>query len=185
MWLIHFAVQQKITQHCKATICQKKKKKDNWKWGRPLSGLDPKNLHDTLSWSFLACWSALLRYYTEDSKRAMRVCLLSQLSHAQLYVTLWPVSLQAQLSMGLSRQKYCSGLPCLLPGDLPNPGIEPTSLTSSTLAGGFFTTSVTWEAPREGHRGQQTQKTEEPECLSHHLEESCQTCFGSCDVSKG
>ena len=162
-----------------------KKKKDNWKWGRPLSGLDPKNLHDTLSWSFLACWSALLRYYTEDSKRAMRVCLLSQLSHAQLYVTLWPVSLQAQLSMGLSRQKYCSGLPCLLPGDLPNPGIEPTSLTSSTLAGGFFTTSVTWEAPREGHRGQQTQKTEEPECLSHHLEESCQTCFGSCDVSKG
>ena len=29
-----------------------------------------------------------------------------------------------------------------LPGDLPDPGIEPTSLMSSALAGGFFTT---WE----------------------------------------
>ena len=30
--------------------------------------------------------------------------------------------------------------------DLPNPGIEPTSLTSPALAGEFFTTSTTWEA---------------------------------------
>ena len=29
---------------------------------------------------------------------------------------------------------------------LPNPGIEPASLTSPALAGGFFTTSATWEA---------------------------------------
>ena len=28
-----------------------------------------------------------------------------------------------------SRQEYWSGLPCPPPGDLPNPGIEPTSLT--------------------------------------------------------
>ena len=26
---------------------------------------------------------------------------------------------------GFSRQKYWSGLPCLSPGDLPNPGVEP------------------------------------------------------------
>ena len=31
--------------------------------------------------------------------------------------------------------------------DLPNPGIEPMSLKSPALAGGFFTTSATWEAP--------------------------------------
>ena len=31
------------------------------------------------------------------------------------------------------------------PGHLPNPGIEPTSLTSPALAGGFFTTSAIWE----------------------------------------
>ena len=33
---------------------------------------------------------------------------------------------------------------CLPPGDLPNPGIEPTSLRSPALEGGFFTTSTTW-----------------------------------------
>ena len=31
------------------------------------------------------------------------------------------------------------------PGDLPDPGIEPTSLTSSALAGRFFTPSATWK----------------------------------------
>ena len=32
------------------------------------------------------------------------------------------------------------------PGDFPNPGMEPLSLTTPSLAGGFFTTSATWEA---------------------------------------
>ena len=45
--------------------------------------------------------------------------------------------------MGFSRQEYWNGLPCPPPGDLPDPGIEPVSLT---LAGKFFTTSSTWEA---------------------------------------
>ena len=36
--------------------------------------------------------------------------------------------------------------PCPPPGDLSNPGIEPASLTSPELAGGFFTTGATWEA---------------------------------------
>ena len=44
-----------------------------------------------------------------------------------------------------SRQEYWSGLPCPSPGDLPGPGIEPTSLMSPTLADGFFTTSATRE----------------------------------------
>ena len=41
------------------------------------------------------------------------------------------------------------GLPCPPPGDLPNPGIEPMSLMSPALAGRFFTTHATWEAPGE------------------------------------
>ena len=61
---------------------------------------------------------------------------------------LWTVACQAPLSMGFSRQEYCSGLPFLLPGDLPYPGIKLTSLMSLALAGGFFTISATWEAPR-------------------------------------
>ena len=51
----------------------------------------------------------------------------------------------APLSMGFSRQEYWSGLPCPAPWDLPNPGAEPTPLMSPVLAGGFFTTSATWE----------------------------------------
>ena len=42
-----------------------------------------------------------------------------------------------------------TGVGChsLFQGDLPDPGIELTSLMSPALAGRFFTTSVTWEAP--------------------------------------
>ena len=45
--------------------------------------------------------------------------------------------------MGFSRKEYCSGLPCSSPGDLPDPGIKPASLTSPALAGGFFTSNTT------------------------------------------
>ena len=41
-------------------------------------------------------------------------------------------------------------LPCPLPGDLPYPGIKPMFLKSPALAGGFFTTSTTWEAQNNG-----------------------------------
>ena len=50
------------------------------------------------------------------------------------------------LSMGFSSQEHWGGLLCLPPGDLPDPGIKLTSLMYPALAGGFFTTSSTWEA---------------------------------------
>ena len=60
--------------------------------------------------------------------------------------SLWPREpLQAPLSMGFSRQEFCSGLPCPLPGDLLNPEIEPVSPPTPVLAGGFFTTSTPGE----------------------------------------
>ena len=77
-------------------------------------------------------------------KVTMCVCMLSRL---KLFVTPWTITHQAPLSMEISRQEYWSGLPCPPPGDLPDPMIEPTSLTS-TLAGGFFTTSSAWEVLR-------------------------------------
>ena len=76
----------------------------------------------------------------------MYVCTCSELSCVQLSVTPWTVACQAPLSTKFSRQEYWSKLPCPPPGDLPHPGIEPESLTSPTLAGGFFTTGATWEA---------------------------------------
>ena len=54
-------------------------------------------------------------------------------------VTTWTIALQAPLSMGFPRQEYWSGLSFPSPGDLPDPGIQPASPTSSALAGGFFT----------------------------------------------
>ena len=66
----------------------------------------------------------------------MCVCMLGHFSHVQLCATLWTVAHKAPLSMGFSRQEYWSGLPCPPPGDLPDPRIEPASLTSPALAVG-------------------------------------------------
>ena len=73
--------------------------------------------------------------------------MLNHFSHVWLFATLWTVACQAPLFTGFSRQEYWGELPLPPPGDLANPGIEPASLMSSELAGGFFTTSITWEAP--------------------------------------
>ena len=71
--------------------------------------------------------------------------MLSCVSHVLLFVTPWTVARQALLSMGFSRQEHQSGLPFPPPGDLPDPGIKPSSVVSPALAGGFFTTSATWD----------------------------------------
>ena len=54
------------------------------------------------------------------------------------------VAHHALLSM-FSRQEYHSRLSFPIPRDLPDPGIEPTTLVFPTLAGRIFTTSITWE----------------------------------------
>ena len=59
------------------------------------------------------------------------LCIFSQ---APLFANPWTITLQAPLSMRLSRQEYCSGLPFPSPGDLPNPGIEPGSPALQTDA---------------------------------------------------
>ena len=51
------------------------------------------------------------------------------LSCVQLFATPRTVARKAPLSMGFSKQEYWSGLPRPPPGDLPNPGTEPRSLT--------------------------------------------------------
>ena len=76
-------------------------------------------------------------YFYECVQCRARLLLMAWL------VTLWTVVCQAPLSMGFSKQKYWSGLPCAPPGDHPNPGIESTSPGLSDV---FFTTSVTVEA---------------------------------------
>ena len=77
--------------------------------------------------------------------KGFMLIFLCSFSRAQLCMTPWTVAHQAPLSMGFSRQEYWSGVPFLTPGDLPDSGIEPASLVSPALAGGFFTMSATWE----------------------------------------
>ena len=59
--------------------------------------------------------------------------MLSCFSRGQFFVTLRTVAHQAPLSKGFSRQEYRSGLPFPSPGDLPDPGIQPTSLYVSCI----------------------------------------------------
>ena len=47
---------------------------------------------------------------------------------------------------GILQAGILEWLPFPTPGDLPNPGIEPTSPLSLVLVGRFFTTSTTWKA---------------------------------------
>ena len=49
--------------------------------------------------------------------------------------TPWTLAQQAPLSMGFSRQVYCSGLSFPPAGNRPHPGIEPVP---PALAGRFF-----------------------------------------------
>ena len=76
--------------------------------------------------------------------KSLQLCLIlcHSMDHSQ----------QAPLSMGFFKQECWNGLLYPSPRDLPDPEIKPTSLMSPALTGGFFTTSVTWEARATVHR---------------------------------
>ena len=78
--------------------------------------------------------TANLAYYFDLKFEHCRSCayMLSHFSCGRLSETL---AHQAPLSMGFSRHNYQIGLSCHSPGDLPDPGVEPMSLTSPPLAG--------------------------------------------------
>ena len=79
-------------------------------------------------WGSLLCSFGLYVYCCANTitwKRSKSVSL----SRVQPFVTAWIVARQAPLSMEFSRREYWNGLPCLPPGHLPNPGIEPGSPT--------------------------------------------------------
>ena len=64
------------------------------------------------------------------SSKGCLVCMLNRVRHL---VTPWTITCQAPLPVGFSRREYWGGLPFPPPGDLPNPGIEPTSPESPEL----------------------------------------------------
>ena len=74
-----------------------------------------------------------LRITRKDLKYPHAPSVLSRFSNVWLFVTLWIVTCQAPLFMGFFRQEYWSGLPFPSPEDLPDPGIEPSSLYISCI----------------------------------------------------
>ena len=84
-------------------------------------------------------------HHNQDIYRCIDTCMRAY-SVAQSCPTLWTIARQAPSSMEFSRQEYWSGLLFPSPEDPPDPGIKPTSPVIPGLAGGFFTTSATWEA---------------------------------------
>ena len=98
------------------------------------------------------CWpqGAILQSLQGGSRMIRGApCLLS---HSVVSNSSWPHGLQPMPGSpvhGISTQECWSGLPCLPPGDLPDPGIKPVSLLPPALAGGFFTTTATWKAQEE------------------------------------
>ena len=100
-------------------------------------------------------------------------------------MTLWTLARQAPLSMGFTRQEYWSGFLCPPPGDLPDPGIKPMSLTSHALAGRFLPTSATWEVPwglkfwicpfrvRRDNRGRPESACDSPGKLTNQEKRAC------------
>ena len=78
----------------------------------------------------------------------------------------WTVPCQAPLSIKFSKQKSWSQLPFPTPRDLPYPGIEPTSLASPALAGGFFTNALP-EKPMRGKKNLYTHTQSPVQSLSH------------------
>ena len=83
-------------------------------------------------------WGVLrTKSVTWKTPRDYHVCEF-MLSCVRPFATLWIVARQAPLSMGFSRQEFWSGLPFPPWGDLPEPGIKPTSCVAPALAGKFF-----------------------------------------------
>ena len=111
----------------------------NLLWLKPLPSrpipflFAPVDLCYSPSWSrygekmtkILLFWFSYMKIQSELNYRLTCVCVLRCV---QLFAVLWTYAHQASLSMGFPRQEYWNGLPFPIPGDLPHPGIKPTSL---------------------------------------------------------
>ena len=77
-------------------------------------------------------------------------CVLSHLNCVWFFVTPWTVACQTSLSMGFSRQEYWSWWPYPHPGHLSDPGLEPSSLTSSAQWLLNDSIAILWRSGEEG-----------------------------------
>ena len=99
-----------------------------------LVGIPSTSLHTPVALKEFSCSHWNLEFmFPSCFMKHVPACMLCHFSCIWLFATLWTLALQVPLSMGFSRQKHWSELPCPLPGDLANPGIKLMFLVAPTL----------------------------------------------------
>ena len=82
--------------------------------------------------------------------------------------------------MEFSRPEYWSGLPCPLPGDLPDPGIEPASLMSPAMQE-VLTTSALMLGKIGGRRRRGQQRMRWLDGITDSMDMSFEQALGAGD----
>ena len=103
--------------------------------------------------------SKLMVLYTDHVKSHMLCAVLSHFGCDPVDCSLTVSSVH-----GILQARILEWVACPLLGDLPNSRIEPVSLMSPALAGGFFTASATWEA----HEGEHESRSVVSDSLQPH-----------------
>ena len=93
-------------------------------------------------WIHVSCSGRWILYHWVT--REATACMLNHFSHVQLFETLRTIARQAPLSTGIPQAWILEWV--AMPSSSSASGIEPLPLVFPTLAGGFFSTSATWEA---------------------------------------
>ena len=111
--------------------------------------------------------------------------MLRCFSHIRPYATLWTIACQAPLSMGFSGKN--TGVACcaLLQGIFLTQESNLCLLRLPALAGGFFTTSTTWEPHliyNQVHIAVDLRLA--PSSVVFHFRRKCPPCFDLCPASK-
>ena len=93
-------------------------------------------LKDRKAWRAAVHGAIKSRTWLNDRTTTMKVnmvsCVCESLRCVWLFATLWTATLHAPPSLEFSRQEHWNQLPFPSPGDIPDPGIKPTSSTLKT-----------------------------------------------------
>ena len=96
-----------------------------------------------------------LQIHKKHLPKMLCACVLTCFSRVQLFETPWTVACQAPLSMGILQARVLEWVAMPSSRGSSQPRDWPESLTSPALAGRFFTTNATWEAPNMLYTGPQ------------------------------
>ena len=105
----------------------------------------PRPLHPTpRDYPQVSCWGPCVMYQLSISY-LFYMCVCAYM-HAHCVLSrvwlFWNPLDSSPPTVGIFRPEYWNGLPFTTQGDHPDPGIEPESLVSPELTGGFFTTTL-------------------------------------------